>query len=491
MKRKILAPLSAFALLITVYTACTRIDTTDIGNNLIPVVDNINTFDTILEVTTDNFLFNDTSRVYDTENHALGVIASDPVFGKISAGIYFNFTPLAYGGYPFINKDSIKVPFDSVVLSLDFRAVYGDSLSTQTFQISEIANDPRFQDTARGYLISNEPLNLGSTITNFTQDFDRLSDIKYYKTPADTGITATAGMLRVHLPVSFGDRFFNYDTTVYRNDTNFRAQFPGLAILPTGGSQNALAYFNLSNVAKTRLTFYYKAKSFNGVTDSAFSTYFTFRNYRNLNKIERNIAGTEYANAMNPGTESDERLYIASSPGSYATIKIPALPTLPNAVIHRAELIATPVNTPGLPYQEPDYLFLDAWDSVANLPKTIQNDFVFNSSTSAYNQALFGGYLRNGKYTFDVSRYVQGIVTRKEPSYTLRLYAPYKTASVYVPTGTYNTYPSSGLIQIDTVAKKNNVMIYLNENISYGRTVIAGGTHPTNKMYLRIIYSKI
>ncbi|MET0244377.1 MAG: DUF4270 family protein, partial [Flavitalea sp.] len=179
MKRKILAPLSAFALLITVYTACTRIDTTDIGNNLIPVVDNINTFDTTLEVITDNFLFDDTSRVFDSENHALGVIANDPVFGKISAGIYFNFTPLTNGNYPFIAKDSIKAP-DSVVLSLDFRNVFGDSLSNQNFQIAELQGNPGFNDSVRGYRINDNALNLGPTIANVSVDFDRLNETKQF-----------------------------------------------------------------------------------------------------------------------------------------------------------------------------------------------------------------------------------------------------------------------------------------------------------------------
>ena len=489
MNRKFLASLSAFAFLVTIYSSCSRIDTTDIGNNLIPVVDNVNTFDTVFDVITDNRLFNDSSRIFDTEDHALGAIQNDPTFGKLNAGIYFNISPAAFGAFPFVNKDSIKFPIDSVILSLAFRGVYGDSLSTQNFNVYELTNDSRFLDSGVGYRINDPGITLGPLLKNHTQDFDRLSDQYVIMNGRDT--QTISNQMRIRLDNSLGQRFMNYDAAIYGSDSSFRISFPGIAILPAGGNQNALAYFNLADATNTKLTFYYKAKSLNGIVDSPLVASFTFQNYRNLNKIERNISGSEFGTAINSGSTSDEKLYIASSPGSYATIKVPGLEGLSNRVIHRAELVATSVTTPGTPYQEPYYLFLDAFDSSASLPKTIQNDFTYDQTSGQYNQALFGGFLKEGKYTFDISRYVQGIVTRKEKSYTLRIYAPYKTAAVYIPGGLASTYPTAQVISLDTTYKKNGVMIHLNPQIAYGRTVLGGGIHPTGKMRLRIIYSKI
>jgi hypothetical protein len=194
---------------------------------------------------------------------------------------------------------------------------------------------------------------------------------------------------------------------------------------------------------------------------------------------------------MNPGSPSDDKVYIATSPGSYATVKIPGLELLNNRVIHRAELVATPIDEPGTPFQAPYYLFLDAYDSAASLPKTIQNDFTYDATTGQYNQALFGGFLDHGKYYFNISRYVQGIVTRKEKNYTLRLYAPYKSASVYIPGGIGASYPKESVEKLDKDQKTNAVLIYLNPQIANGRTVLGGGTHSTSKMMVRIIYSKI
>jgi hypothetical protein len=486
--RKFLAPFFLLALLITIASSCSRVDTTDIGNGIIPPVDNINTLDTIFEVVTDNFLFNDSSRIFDNEDHALGVIQNDPIFGRLAANVYFNVSPATFT-YPFINKDSIK-QVDSVVLSMAFTGIYGDSMSTQTFGVYELQNDPRFQDSVNGYLIRNEGIKLGSLLKTHTQDYDRLSDQYVIMKGKDT--QQIKNQMRIRLDNSFGLRFINYDTSVYKNDTTFKTAFPGFGILPQGGSQNALAYFNLANAENTKLTIYYRAKSFNGVADSAFATTFTFRNYRNLNKIERTISGSEFGTAINNGSASDNKLYIATSPGSYATIKIPGLQALSNRVIHRAELIATTVTPSGSPYQAPYYLFLDAWDSAVNLPKTIQNDFTYNAQTGSYNLAIFGGFLVKNQdkfqYNFDVSRYVQGIVTRKEKSYTLRMYAPYKTASVYIPGGVASAY---NVVTLDTIQKKQGVQLYLNPQIANGRTVLGGGTHPTDKMKLRIVYSQI
>jgi hypothetical protein len=482
--RKLLAPLSFLAFLTTFFSSCTRIDTTDLGNGLIPSVDNINTFDTILPVVTNNFLFNDSSRVMYDEDHALGVIQNDPAFGRLSGSIYFSVSPSTFA-YPFINKDSIK-QVDSVVLSMAFTGIYGDTTTTQTFGVYELQNDPRFKDSANGYLIRNDGINLGPLLKTHSQNFDRLGDQYVINLGKDT--QQIKNQMRIRLDNSFGQRFINYDTSVYRNDTTFKTAFPGFGILPQGGNQNALAYFNLANTDNTKLTIYYKAKSLNGVVDSALTTSFTFRTFRNLNKIEKSVTGSELGIAVNNGTDSDDKVYIATSPGSYATIKIPGLQELSNRVIHRAELIATTVTTPGSVYQAPYYLFLDAWDSAVGLPKTIQNDFTYNTTSGSYNLTLFGGFLSGNKYNFDISRYVQGIVTRKEKSYTLRMYAPYKTASVYIPGGIAG---AQDVKYLDSLQKLQGIQLFLNPQIANGRTVVGGGTHPTAKMMLRIIYSKI
>jgi hypothetical protein len=115
---------------------------------------------------------------------------------------------------------------------------------------------------------------------------------------------------------------------------------------------------------------------------------------------------------------------------------------------------------------------------------TIQNDLVL--SNFGYNFDQFDGFLRNHagnpEYRFNISRHVQGSVTRKEPNFKLRVYAPFETNVYYLPPGT--------LFQRKFVSKVNIPII---PRIAAGRVVVGGGANanPTYKLRLRIVYSKI
>jgi len=245
-----------------------------------------------------------------------------------------------------------------------------------------------------------------------------------------------------------------------------------------------LGYFNLRDTG-TKLSFYYRATE-NGKTDT-FLTKFDVLGFTTANIIRRNIAGTEYEAAINNGTPADDKVYIATSPGSYSLVRIPGLSTLSNRLVHRAELIVEQIPSPGDDkFLPPPRLMLDAYDSAASLPRTIQNDFIYdNSSPTLYNASLFGGDYKSGKYIFNISRFVQGIVSRKDTLFPLRLYAPYNTILSYIP---------DGVMQNQIVI--NNLLRFSFPVVPYvanGRVVVGGGNYvnPAQRLRLRIIYSKI
>ncbi|MFN3300940.1 MAG: hypothetical protein ACK41Z_12190, partial [Sediminibacterium sp.] len=82
-----------FLLILFVSAACTRITTTELGGGLIPIVDGVNTFDTIMELQTDTFEETDTTRVYNSDNMVIGAITNDPLFGRTSAELNFELYP--------------------------------------------------------------------------------------------------------------------------------------------------------------------------------------------------------------------------------------------------------------------------------------------------------------------------------------------------------------------------------------------------------------
>lgn len=459
-----------------IYSSCTKVDTTDLGNELIPAVDNVHTFETILDVQTDNFLFPDTTRLTGSSLHALGIISDDPEFGRTDAKIYSTFNPATYGTHPFVIQDSLVI--DSVVLSLAYGGLYGDSNSIERFEVFEI--DPaagNFKDSV--YRIGEPdfavlPTALGSRDV----DFKTLNDSLWYVERTDT--VKTVNELRIRLDTAWARHFVNYDTaTQYKTDSAFKTYFKGLAIKVSNASAaaNALAYINLTSTTNTKLTFYTRATN-NGVIDTT-STVFSYTNGNQANLIRRTEAHG-YQTYLNNGTPNDDKVYIQSAPGSYATVKVPGLDTFKNVnrVIHRAELVIEqmPSALDNI-YTPPSLMFIDAINAAGDSTFTIRNDFMYTGQGNGYDVANLGGSLSNKKYIFNLTRYLQSVVTKQMPYYTLRIYAPF-FADPYLqsPTGTSIEMPT---------------FLFINSPISNGRLVAGGGSSPTQKMKVRIIYSKI
>ncbi len=460
-------------LTVLLISSCKKIDTTEIGGDLIPAVDNITTFDTILDVVSDNFLLQDSARLLRTEAHALGIIANDAEFGKTKGEIYFSLTPAGYGTHPFSKKDSTLI-IDSVVLALSYNTIYGDTQSLQKVNVHEIDFDANFGNNFAGYRIDTAQIPydlsvLGSKVVDFTTLNDSVYDVRKRDT------LRLKNQLRIQLNKTLANRFISYDTAnAYKNDSLFRANFRGFALkIDEGASpvKKALAYFNLSS-ADTKLVFYYRVKSGSAITDTITTEFgfYTF-NAANANLITRTPANN-FLTYLNNGNTNDDKIYLQNSPGSYATIRIPGLSSLSNRVIHRAELLIEIL--PSLEestYTIPQALFLDVEDTANKRIATVPYDFNYANDFLT----LFGGTVKKNIYNFNLSRYVQSIVTRKEKDYTMRLYAPFLTrpsdfATGLIPTG-----------------------VLVNQPIAAGRVVVAGGSYanPAKKLRLRIIFSKI
>lgn len=464
--------------------SCQRIDTTDLGVGLIPVVDNVNTFETILDVKTDNLLLPDSTSISRTANHALGIL-EDPEFGTTVANIYFDVLPTTAGTNPFVNKDSINGKIDSVILSLDYAGLYGDSTSVENLGVYEIDQSADFTDTS--FMINRADFPVVPTPLKVQRvDFTTLNDPHVIKKGEDTTLVTEENILRIRLDNSLGLRLAGYDTSnAYYSDSAFRKKFRGFALKvdPAGaGSRKALAYFNLTDNSKTRLTVYYRTVN-NGVPDTTF-TEFVYKDQVAIgaNLIKRNTNGSNYVKNLTSAAKNKETLYIQSSPGSYASISIPGLDTMSNKLIYRAELLVNQLYSPtNSIFAQPDYLLLDYYDSTSSKYSTLLRDF--SVSADGYN-ADFGmtpksiansAHEQVLQWKFNISRYVQGIVTRKEKNQLLRLYAPFLTIVNY-------NYSGSGLI---------NGALNINTNIAKGRAIVGGGSHPSQPMKVRIIYSKV
>ncbi|MBL0358485.1 MAG: DUF4270 family protein [Chitinophagaceae bacterium] len=494
----------AFLLVLSVW-GCTKIDTTTLGSDLIPAVDNVHTFADTLLINGTQGIFNDTfTRVSYTDYHALGSITNDPVFGTTSSDLYLQLKPNYYPFYFGNAGDTINnviapvigsngTSFDSAVLCLSYKTFFGDTTAPQKLSVYQLDNGiSNFKDSS--YKLDFRPdQTAGETlIGSITMDPRRVRDYIFFKGSKKDSVT---NQIRIKLDNSFLqsligpiNRDTSFLTSMYRSDSLFKDKIKGFRI-KAEGIGNGLFYVSLTD-ATTRLEVHYK-KVRNNVIDTAYSSFYfstglTSSISSQATHMDRVRSGAEVS-SPNP-----DALYIQTTPGTYANLSIPALSGFQNSIIHRAEIVVEQIPTfdaldkSMLP---PAYLYLDLLNDTAveykfkpvyydlNPSSTyLPDNHIYFLPTAGIDYTYFGGYLRqktagggNARYyyTFNISRHVQHIVTNGINNYNFRLYAPVSLS--------YYGF---------NVAFRNL--------LADGRVKIGNGTNGAGyKMYMRIVYSKI
>ncbi|MBL0232777.1 MAG: DUF4270 family protein [Chitinophagaceae bacterium] len=483
--------LSLIAIVSTVailFSACRKInDYTEVGGGLIPPIDNINTFDTTITVQTfnDSFQFSgDSLYTLKSDEQFVGLINNDPLFGKTDARMFFELKNPYYGSYPLSRKDSVKI--DSIVMVLTYVERYGDSTIPQQFKVYEITNPQMVADSY--YLVRREHFLYNPANVLNEQPVQAL-DLRKFDDSVKVFRDTSANQIRIRLDTNFARRLVNYDTTnAYKNDTIFKTFFKGFA-LRSEGAGNAVVGVNIG-ATTTRLAIYYRApKTAGGGIDTAVSYLYFTPNSSSANYIKRDYSGSAFQTVAGTGVQTPVA-YIQKSPGTYVTVKVPALPTLSNRVVHRAELIVEQLyDASDAKFPAPDRLYLDAPDP------TLTSSYKFRtipysldiSTISGFDFINFGvnpiaSKDVNGNdikvWKFNLSRYIQHVVNGTEPVYDFRLYAPM-------------TIRGTARYQGSTLETSSFPATYLNGNTTIGRVRVGGGNHPTQRMRLRIIYSKL
>ncbi len=510
-------------------SACTKISETEIGTGLIPPVDGVITKDTEIVVYTKNTTNVDTARISLYDDHALGYV-NDPLFGTTTAAVNLQLLP---DFFPFsfeVSSDSLIL--DSAVLALDVRGAWGDTTQNLSLRVKELDTDiPFISDSA--YLIYNSTSVL-TTADDITYPGSGSIDPRTVNDLTDTFHANYAGyqdsgvdMLRIRLSDAFGNKLLHdftagqFDTSV----TTFKNALRGLQVSaePTGNCLLRIGLANTSTGAaepNTKLALYYRYTSRTAANgEDTTVKYFTINTSissstsdvgsAHSNYIKRDLGSSEAASHFPASaTASDDYLYLQTTPGTFGTVRIDsaAISHLPNWIIHRAEIVmeqapsasssmldnfAGPYlfmvvkNNNGIAFQSDTMKYIIPGFDSTNISTY---DALFTASTPSY---VLGNYSSSGGipftksnesgvsisyYNFDVSRYVQGIVTKKNPQYTFTLYTPYKESMLLTKTGT-------------TYARVSSTPL---NNAGIGRVrLYGGGTDTTNphRMKLHIVYS--
>jgi hypothetical protein len=507
----------SFLILATVLInySCTKFDTTTIGSDLIPAVDNITTFGDTLSVSTFQGIFNnDSTRNNLFDQQALGAISNDPLFGKTNANIYLQLKPTFYPYYFGSPNDTLNgfgAQLDSVVLCIAYKGFWGDSTNASSIRLDvKEVNDASFKDSS--YKVSFAPSTNSTILGTKTIDVRKFKDTIFYN--GKNGFALN--QIRIKLDLS--NTFLNnlYPNTLrasdsssglqYYSDLDFRTKNKGLAIIASALGNGGLMSASLID-ANTKLEVHFKRRNL-GRLDSVYNSFVATQlsNDTLLNTLGRkrsasanNIVRDRFgAPVSNP---SINEVFIQTTPGTYADLRIPAISNLPNCVVHRAELVMEQIPYLANPafdtyFSAPNYLYIDLKDTTAtdkwkplyydlNPGYNYNPDFAYSANTSAFafpNQVdlnYHGGFKRSkldkfgntvAYYNFNITRHVQQIVTKHTPNYALRLSAPIELF-----------YPQLFPFPIS----------YYNTNIAYGRVRLGSGANPSYKMYVRIVYSKI
>ncbi len=527
MSRKLLSlTLLGFLVIIFFNWSCTKLDTTNIGSDLLPEVDNIKTFADTLSITTALFGFDgpirDSTKLSVSnvaENFAIGKIVNDPIFGKTDAELYLQLKPPFYPYYYGAPGDTLTA-LDSVVLCISYNGIWGDTtqlatnpIKLQVFEVDQSAHgewdslgtytNPSLRPVYYRPVLNTSKPPLSDEITV------NLDSVRSYR-KIGKGNDSVINQIRLKITrADFLAAMADPDTLpggLFERDTMFRAFNNGFGIKMTSGS-NVLLYTHL-NDDMTRLEIHYKRKN-GSVRDTSVSQFYYNNGVGGISAPRRGAVASyiQRDRSSNPLPSGAEEIYLQTSPGTYASLKIPELTGYSNRIIHRAEIVMEQI--PGDPltdalYSAPQYLYLDLVDTGTtnkwkplyyDLNPTVPYDPDFTNGTAGYfyypstfevNFNYFGGMPftktdANGTrkaYTINVSRYVQMLVTDQTHNYEMRLFAPHNFS-----------YPQYAYVETD---QRQRTIPYVN-NIGLGRIRLGGGNNnnPNYRMRLRVIYSKI
>jgi hypothetical protein len=145
-------------------------------------------------------------------------------------------------------------------------------------------------------------------------------------------------------------------------------------------------------------------------------------------------------------------------------------------MVHLAQLSMEEVNTPGKRpglFETPEFLYMEFLDTINNEYLPFLTDAFLDGQ---FEPIFFGGtrkYIKDfnnnvvSSYNLNITRYLQGIITRNTPNFQLKLFAPY------------------------ALRYEDLLITFALNNLSRGNVVLGGGSHSSKKMKFRVIYSKL
>ncbi len=398
--------------------------------------------------------------VYDGANfanqllsHPFGIY-TDPVFGKVEASLYVQPTLrlTRAGTAGFLTKPNFKdVTLDSVVLVLTLDSTNFFGRPTQTFGL-EVYRVTQEIDAVAGKYYSDvtfatQPTPIGSI--QFLPRLDTLSVLDY--SGIDT-LRLSFPHLRITLDPAIGQELISLDTTVYDHDTTFIRVFRGLYLKPTNVTDGLAAFsFNFTTLRAGMYVYY--------TNDQGRPRQYQF----DINELGARVSSFRHepagfpveallGNAAPPGGV----LLAQGMAGPHIRLELPHIRRLQGAIVNYAELEVPLGFFPDddtLKYRPGADLTLRVADFNGNLDPIADVRFAGAQRTRIFGGVLIrGGTARPDVYRMNVSAQLADMISGRAPNVLyLQLYQKGQRSS---------------------------------------RVTLNGPNHPTQKMRLKVAFTK-
>ena len=398
-----------FVGMVVIFWGC-KSDINDLGKDLLFPGDLVNVRN-YSEKNIMAYTFTDGNQRTDEPEYNLLGTFNDPIFGKTTADFACQFRLSAYPDS--LKTSSINPQIDSLVLSLVYKEVYGDTLTPQHIKVYELGSNldidqKYYQNTDLKSMSKGELVGEKNYIPKFKLFFDSLATTP---TPGSTKATPKdlkIQEIKIKLDQKLITKLMAADSLTWSDNDKFIQYFKGLYIeagdlTQGGGIMRINALGNGSNMAIHFHT---------NTTDSLTYIYRINDSAARVSRFVHDYSNTSFAANLDKTDAQDSLIYLQTTGGLRTKIFIPNLDNWADSTdfaINRAELIfhldpSTSDTTKFLPAEQ---LVLAAIDSVGG--EYLPSDFNFS-------QAYFGGTYnhKDQTYRFNIAKHMLEAIKAKK-----------------------------------------------------------------------------
>jgi hypothetical protein len=335
---------------------------------------------------------------------------NDPIFGQVSSALY---TQVLLNGVN-LNFETTTTTVDSIVLTLAYAGLHGNTASNMTLHAYELDADLDFStDYYSNSITAYKPTLEGSL--NFVPNLSDSVSIEF-----DT--IKRAPHVRLKLNNTFGDKILTAPTSELTDDAAFANFMKGFYITTSETVDNSslssgdgsIAYFDMNSELSTLTMYYDDTSSYSFSINSSTEKYAQFSHNYAATDVEKHL--------NNEASKISYRTYVSSMAGVKTKIELPTIRDLVKdepVVVNKAELIFTMETGSNLPNDAVDEtLYLVGIDAEGN-----QIILADNNSSIESDNTHFGGAFdsETNSYSFNITRHLHRLLTTTDTDYGMYL----------------------------------------------------------------------